>query len=122
MISQPQTGKPPEPGPPDYPGARRSSFSSDRRPGTREGRSRTADGPKQGPVRRIQSSGPGSSDGPSVVERHQNLEKGMLTCGGFRQGAGRSMTSSRRGEGDSMLVKEVEELRARTAQMEKTLR
>ena len=32
------------------------------------------------------------------------------------------MTSSRRVEGETMMVREMEELRARTAQMEKTLR
>merc|ERR1711892_842448 len=46
----------------------------------------------------------------------------MLTYGGFRQVAGRSLTSSRRVEGETMMVREMEELRARTAQMEKTLR
>ena len=125
MLPQPNPGPPPPPAPADYPGARRSSFS-DRRQSEREGRdarSRTVEGSKQGPVRRIRSSGPvGLADGTSVVERHRVQEAGMVTCGGSRQGIGsrRSMTASRRVEGGNMLVRELEEMRERTAQMEKT--
>ena len=88
------SGPPPAPAP-DYPGAGS--------PDGRAGRSRTADraGPR-GPVRRIQSSGPGG--GP---------DRRVLTCGGHRP--------ARRPDSGE-LTREVEELRARTQQMEKTLR
>ena len=105
------------------PGPRRYSSSPGRRQNGREGRSRTSEGPKQRPVRRIRSYGPGDpSDGASVVERHRIQEARMVTCEGVRQGVVRSMTTSRRVEGENMMVRELEELRARTAQMEKTLR
>ena len=125
MLPQPNPGPPPPPAPADYPGARRSSFSHRIQSGRegRDARSRTVEGSRQGPVRRIRSSGPvGLADGASVVERHRIQEAGMVTCGGSRQGIGRSKTASRRIEGENMMVKELEELRARTAQMEKTLR
>ena len=117
----------PSPGPlavaEDCPGPRRYSSSPGRRQSGREGRSRTSEGPKQGPVRRIRSYGPGDpSDGASVVERHWIQEARIVTCDAVRQGVGRSMTTSRRVEGENMMVRELEELRARTAQMEKTLR
>ena len=57
-----------------------------------------------------------------MVERHRIQEARMVTCEGVRQGVVRSMTTSRRVEGENMMVRELEELRARTAQMEKTLR
>lgn len=114
----PSHGPPPPPAPVDYPGARRTSSSPDRRQGEREGRSRTAEGPRHGAVRRIRSTGP---LGPS--ERAPRLpDGGMATCGGFRPAIGRSMTTARRIDVDSSAVRELEEMRARTAQMEKTLR
>ena len=125
MLPQPSPGTPPPPAPADYPGARRSSFSDRRQSGreTRDARRRTVEGSRQGPVRRIRSSGPvGLADGSSVVERHRVQEAGMVTCGGSRQGIGRNLTATRRMEGENMMVRELEELRARTTQMEKTLR
>ena len=56
------------------------------------------------------------------MERHRMQETRMFPGGGFRQRAGTSLTSSRRVEGEMMMVREVEELRTRTVQMEKTLR
>ena len=70
MMPGASGGVPPPPAPaPDYPGAgRRESpeYSvSSRRGGAvspeRRGRSRTADRPRQGPVRRIRSSGPSNA-------------------------------------------------------------
>merc|ERR1719510_844756 len=109
-------GAPPPPAPaPDYPGAsgpRRSSTSPERR-----GRSRTAERPRQGPVRRIRSTGPGGAqqgqDIDGVMELHRSQERRMLTCGGYR---------ARRQQESSSQVREMEELRARTQQMEKTLK
>ena len=107
----------PLPAPVDPPGVRRASFS-DRIESPRAARSRTSLGPRQGPVRRIQSSGP---VGP-LVERNRMLIPGMGTSVVVRQGVGRSMTTTRKVEGESLMARELEELRARTEQMEKTLR
>ena len=101
------------------PGPRRYSSSPGRRQNGREGRSRSSEGPKQRPVRRIRSYGPGDpSDGASVVERHRIQEARMVTC----EGVVRSMTTSRRVEGENMMVRELKELRARTARIGKTVR
>ena len=123
MLPHPNPGPPPPPAPADYPGARRTS-SSDRRQGGREGRRRTSEGARQGPVRRIRSSGPvgPTVEGAPPVERKRIQLTGIGTTGGLRHGVGRSMTNTRRVEGESMMVRELEELRIRTAQMEKTLR
>ena len=105
------------------PGPRRNSSSPGIRQNGREGRSRSSVGPKQRPVRRIRSYGPGDpSDGASVVERHRIQEARMVTCEGVRQGVVRSMTTSRRVEGENMMVRELKELRARTARIGKTVR
>ena len=104
----------PLPAPVDPPGVRRI----DRIESPRAARSRTSLGPRQGPVRRIQSSGP---VGP-LVERNRMLIPGMGTSVVVRQGVGRSMTTTRKVEGESLMARELEELRARTEQMEKTLR
>ena len=48
-----------------------------------------------------------------VMELHRSQERRMLTCGGYR---------ARRQADTSSQVREMEELRARTQQMEKTLK
>ena len=121
MLPHDTPGPPPPPAPADYPGARRTS-SSDRIQTGREARSRTSGCPRTGPVRRIRSSGPGGHTLDGVPAPERNRLGGMGTGGGLRQGAGRSMTTTRKVEGESMMLRELEELRARTAQMEKTLR
>ena len=106
-------GAPPPPAPaPDYPGA----------PGPeRRGRSRTAERPRQGPVRRIRSSGPAGaqqdSDSRATVEMHRSQERRMFTCGGYRARRPQDVVAS-----DPNMMREMEELRARTGQMEKTLK
>ena len=98
-------GAPPPPAPaPDYPGAPRPE---------RRGRSRTAERPRQGPVRRIRSTDPAGAQ--DIGETHRSQERRMLTCGGYRPRRHQEAT-------DSSLVREMEELRARTGQMEKTLK
>ena len=47
------------------------------------------------------------------MELHRSQERRMLTCGGYR---------ARRQADTSSQVREMEELRARTQQMEKTLK
>ena len=108
-------GAPPPPAPaPDYPGA------GERRE-ERRGRSRTAERPRQGPVRRIRSSGPaGSQQGQEIGEVHRSQERRMLTCGGYRPRRHQEMEEMRARSGQEM--REMEELRARTGQMEKTLK
>lgn len=100
-------GAPPPPAPaPDYPGAPRPE---------RRGRSRTAERPRQGPVRRIRSTDPAGAQAQDIGETHRSQERRMLTCGGYRPRRHQEAT-------DSSLVREMEELRARTGQMEKTLK
>ena len=119
----PKQEVPPPPAPADYPGARRGSSSPDRRQMGREGRSRNVEMPRQGPVRRFRSTGPvDPNDEKQAIERQRIQDSGRATCGGFRHGFGRSMTTARRSQEESLLVRELEELRARSAQMEKTLR
>ena len=48
-----------------------------------------------------------------VMELHRTQERRMLTCGGYR---------ARRQPDTSSQIREMEELRARTQQMEKTLK
>ena len=175
------SGAPPPPAPaPDYPGAvrRMSPEFPGGRKGTaspeRRGRSRTAERPRQGPVRRIRSSGPAGPLQPpemgeqglwsqlfnmrlgswsrslrwvslilkifterfwfwfqksiiregvtadNVMEMHRAQERRMYTCAGYRD---RERGERRHREaGDMVMVREMEDLRARTQQMEKTLK
>ena len=128
MLPGGSGGAPPPPAPaPDYPGAggvapARRSMSPERR-----GRSRTAERPRQGVVRRIRSQGPAAPAAPghhdnvdNVMERHRAQERKMYTCGaGYR---GQQWRQQDHGHRESALVREMEELRARTQQMEKTLK
>jgi hypothetical protein len=111
---------PPAPAPPDHQVRRRYPSPSDRREGTREGRSRTHE--RQGQVRRFRSSDPGGSAHQGSVMTMNSKQDGTFAQGGFGQGSGRSKTSNRKMEVQTLLVREVEELRARMLQMEKTMR
>ena len=111
-------GPPPAPAPPDCHGTRGYPSPTGRRELKREGRSRIHEGPRQGNVTRFRSTDivPGGScdEGYAceVVSGH----------GRYNQGPGKCQISSRNVEQEKMLMREVEQLRVRTAQMEKTLR
>ena len=84
MIQGGGSGHPPPPAPaPDYPGSGvrvSPEFSGGRRQDTaspeRRGRSRTAERPRQGPVRRIRSSGPaGPQQPPDIGELRLRSER-----------------------------------------------
>ena len=116
-------GAPPAPAP-DYPGARRPG-SGESGGGERRGRSRTTERPRQGPVRRIRSTGPaGDNDHLLVTARHGQQERKMYTCGGYRDISrqGQWRHSQDPGANNAAMIREMEELRARTQQMEKTLK
>ena len=88
----------------------------------RRGRSRTAERPRQGVVRRIRSQGPAAPDSvDNVMERHRGQERKMYTCAGYRGGGWRQQQPDQ-DHHESSLLREMEELRARTQQMEKTLK
>ena len=120
MYGHQHAGPPPAPAPSDHHGRRRYPSPPDRREGTREGRSRTQE--RQGQVRRFRSSDPGGSAHQGRVKAMISKQDATFAQGGFGQGSGRSKTSGRRMEAETLLVREVEELRARTLQMEKTMR
>lgn len=59
----------------------------------------------------------------SVMEMHRAQERRMYTCAGYRDlPRGERRHRDREAGADMALVREMEELRARTQQMEKTLK
>ena len=109
-------GPPPAPAPPDYHSRRRHPSPPDRREGTREGRSRTQE--RTGQERRFRSSDPiGSTRQGRIIETNGNQSE-ILTRRTFDEAAG----GRRRKEAEALLVREVEELKGRAVQMEKTMR
>ena len=56
------------------------------------------------------------------MEMHRAQERRLYTCAGYRDLARGERRRSREAGADMALVREMEELRARTQQMEKTLK
>ena len=110
-------GPPPAPAPPDCHGTRGYPSPTDR---SREGRSRRQEGPRQGNGKGFRSTVIGS--GVSCDEGYTC--EGVSCHGRHNQGPGQCQISlsSRNVEQEKMLMRDVEQLRVRTAQMEKTLR
>ena len=98
-------GPPPAPVPPDCHGTRGYPSPTDRREWTSEGRSRIQEGPRQG-------------NGPGVSCDEGYTCEGVSGHGRYNQGPGKCRNVER----EKRLMREVDELRVRTSQMEKTLR
>ena len=98
------------PPPPGYPGRRRCSSPSDSRLGARDGRSRTQE--RRTHTRRFRSSDPVGND-------RQITRPGFV--GTNKRDFENSQIENSQGA-ESLLVREVEELRGRQVQMEKTMK
>ena len=107
---------PPAPAPSDYHSKRRHPSPPDRREGTREGRSRTQD--RTGQRRRFRSSDPIGSTSQGMITETNGKQNEILTRRAFNEASG----GSRRKEAEVLLIREVEELKGRAVQMEKTMR
>ena len=101
---------------PDCKPRRRHPSPQDRRDGSREGRSRSVQGERQGQGRRFRSSDPGGT------ELHMSKAPYASNKDGLSQVTGRSRTPGRRVEEENLLMREVEQLRGRTQQMERHMR
>ena len=116
MYNHQYGGPPPAPAPPDNHSRRRHPSPPDRREGTREGRSRTQD--RTGHERRFRSSDPISSTRQGRIMETNGKQSEKLTKRAFDEASG----GSRRKEAEALLIREVEELKGRAVQMEKTMR
>ena len=116
MYNHEYGGPPPAPAPPDYHSRRRYPSPPDRREGTREGRSRAQQ--RTGQERRFRSSDPIVSTRQGRITESNGKHWEIHPRRAFDDASG----GTRRKEAETLLVKEVEELKGRAVQMEKTMR
>ena len=116
MYNHQYGGPPPASAPSDYHSRRRYPSPPDRREGTREGRSRTQE--RTGHERRFRSSDPTGSTRQGRVIETNGKQSEIRTGRAFDEASG----GSRRKEAEALLIREVEELKGRAVQMEKTMR